>query len=589
MTGKLRKCFLAVTSMIFLTSLILTVSVNAADNDKYADYVFTHGKVYTLNPAAPWQQAVAVKGNKIIYVGDDMHIAKYIGKSTREIDLQGKMLLPGFVEGHIHPTMAAATSGADLQNDSLEEVLKIVKEWADSHPDDKIVSGFGWRYNLFDTNGPNKQDLDAIIPDRPVFLLAIDGHSAWVNSKALEMAGISASTSDPEYPFSYFKRNEKTGEPTGWLVEVPAEVLVKNRLEETTPATVTNALRRQLPLFSEAGITAVFDAGINVVPTEDGLDIYQQLEKERKLPLRVVASYYWNSPQLADPVEKVLALKAKYNSELVQVKALKINIDGGDLQQTSLMLKPYASRPGYHGDFLLKPSLINAAVLKAQAFGIDTHSHAIGDGAVKAHIDAVELARKAYPNSKSRHTISHATYMTDEEIRRLAKLDMVAQFSAQWAVPDPGLKASVDIIGTEVAYKEYMRIASVIKAGGRVAFGTDWAAANYTSTYKPLEAIQSAVTRAMLPQYEKSRFLPQMPPVSEVVSLAEALKANTLGAAYVLGQEDKIGSVEVGKLADLVVLEQNLFDIPKENIADTKVLLTMFNGNIVFESPNFSR
>ena len=134
-----------------------------------------------------------------------------------------------------------------------------------------------------------------------------------------------------------------------------------------------------------------------------------------------------------------------------------------------------------------------------------------------------------------------------------------------------------------------MRIASVIKAGGRVAFGTDWAAANYTSTYKPLEAIQSAVTRAMLPQYEKSRFLPQMPPVSEVVSLAEALKANTLGAAYVLGQEDKIGSVEVGKLADLVVLEQNLFDIPKENIADTKVLLTMFNGNIVFESPNFSR
>ena len=589
MTGKLRKFFFAVSSMIFFTSLSVTVSVNAADNDKCADYVFTHGKVYTLNPAAPWQQAVAVKGNKIIYVGDDMHIAKYIGKATKEIDLKGSMLLPGFVESHIHPTMAAATSGADLQTDSLEEVLNLVKEWADSHPDDKVVSGFGWRYNLFDKNGPNKRDLDAIIQDRPVFLLAIDGHSSWVNSKALEMTNVTSSTPDPEYPFSYFKRDEETGEPTGWLVEVPAEILVKNRLEETTPATVTDALRRQMPLFSAAGITAVFDAGINVVATEDGLDIYHKLEKEMKLPLRVVASYYWNNPRLTDPVEKVLALKAKYNSELVQVKALKINIDGGDLQQTSVMLKPYASRPGYHGELLLNPSLINAAVLKAQALGIDTHSHAIGDGAVKAHIDAVELARKAYPNSKSRHTISHATYMTDEEIARLAKLDMVAQFSAQWAVPDPGLKASVDIIGTEVAYKEYMRIASVIKAGGRVAFGTDWAAANYTSTYKPLDAIQSAVTRAMLPQYEKSRFLPQMLPINEVVSLADALKANTLGSAYVLGLEDKVGSIEVGKLADLVVLEKNLFDVPKENISGTKVLFTMLNGKIVFELPGFSR
>ena len=505
----------ALFSLLFLALLCLTPSVHAADDDKYADYIFTHGKVYTMNPAAPWQQAVAVKGNRIIYVGDDIHIAKYIGKGTKEIDLQGEMLLPGFVESHIHPFAAVVATGADLQSDSLEEVLKNVKEWTDSHPEEKIVAGFGWRYNLFDTNGPSKQDLDAIIPDRPVFLFAIDGHSAWVNSKTLEMANITPDTPDPEYPFSYFQRDAKTGELTGWLVEVPAELLVKNKLEKTTPATAANALRRQLPLFSAAGITAVFDAGIQVVSTEDGLEIYQQLEKEMKLPLRVVASYYWNNPQFADPVEKVLALKAKYNSELVQVKALKINVDGGDLQHTAVMLQPYADRPGFYGDFLLNPALINAAVLKAQANGIDTHSHSYGDGAVKAHIDAVELARKAYPDSKSRHTLAHCIYMTDEEIARLAKLDMVAQFSAQWAVPDPGIKTSVDIIGTEVAYKEYMRIASVIKAGGRVAFGTDWAAAGYTSTYKPLDAIQVATTRAILPQYGLSQFLPQMPPVDE--------------------------------------------------------------------------
>lgn len=589
MTDVLKKYYIALSVGIIFVSLCFTSSVNAAADNDYADYVFTHGKVYTMNPAAPWQQAVAVKGNKIIFVGDDMHIAKFIGKATKEINLQGKMLLPGFVESHIHPTAATITLGADLQSDSLEEVLKNVKEWSDLHPDAKLVSGFGWRYNMFDKNGPNKQDLDAIIPDRPVYLIAIDGHSAWVNSKALELANINASTPDPEYPFSYFKRDEKTGEPTGWLVEVPAEMLVKNKLDPTTTATVFNDLKQQMPLFSAAGITAVFDAGINIVSTEEGLDIYQKLEKEAKLPLRVVASYYWNNPQFADPVGKVLDLKAKYNSELVQVKALKINIDGGDYQQTTVMMKPYASRPGYHGDYLLNPTLISAAVMKAQAIGMDTHSHAIGDAAIKAHIDAVELARKAYPNSKSRHTISHAQYMTDEEIARLAKLGMVAQFSAQWAVPDPGVKASVDIIGTDVAYKEYIRIASVIKAGGRVAFGTDWPAANYTSTYKPLDAIQSAVTRAMLPQYAKSQFLPQMPPVNEVISLADALQASTLAAAYVLRLEDKIGSVEVGKLADLVVLEKNLFDVPNGEIAGTKILLTMFNGKVVFESPETNR
>lgn len=589
MTGNLIKYCIALSVGILLTTLYFTASANAAADDNYADYVFTHGKVFTMNPAAPWQQAVAVKGKKIIYVGDDVHIAKYIGKSTKEIDLQGRMLLPGFVESHIHPYSAVVTSGVDLQSDSLEEVLKKVKEWADAHPDDKVVSGFGWRYNLFDTNGPNKQDLDAIIPDRPVFLYAIDGHSAWVNSKALEMAGVTPSTPDPEYPFSYFKRDEKTGELTGWLVEVPAEHLVKNKIDPTTPASAASALKRQMPLFSAAGITAVFDAGVLVVPTEDGLDIYQKLEKEMNLPIRVVGCYYWNNPQFEDPVGKVLALKAKYNSELVQVKALKINVDGGDLQHTAVMLKPYGDRPGFHGDFLLSPDLINAAVLKAQANGIDTHSHSYGDGAIKANIDAVELARKAYPNSKSRHTIAHAIYMTDDEIARLAKLDIVAQFSAQWAAPDPGIKVSVDIIGTDVAYKEYMRIASVIKAGGKVAFGTDWAAAGYTSTYKPLDAIQVATTRAILPQYGLRQFLPQMPPVDETVSLEEALKAYTMGSAYVLGLEDKIGSVEAGKLADLVVLEQNLFDIPKENISGTKVMLTMSNGNIVFESPNFRR
>lgn len=545
-----------------------------------ADYVFKNGTVYTIESKHPKAEAVAVTGKKISYVGSDKGAKAYIGKKTKVIDLKGKMLLPGFVESHIHPTLAIVASGADLPCDSVAEVLARTKAWADAHPDARLIKGFGWRYTLFPTTGPNKADLDKLFPDKPVLLVAIDGHSAWVNSKALELVGIDARTPDPAPGLSYFQRDPKTNEPTGWVVETVAEQIMFAKLDPPTPEAVMAATADKLQEFANAGITALWDAGMATIPTERGLEGLQQLEKKNKLPVRIVASYFWNNPAVTDPVEKVLALRKKFNSELVQARTLKIMFDGGEAQHTAVMLQPYADDPGAHHDFQVDQKLVKAAVLKAQAKGVDTHSHNYGDATVRTYLDAVEQARKAYPKSPSRHTSSHNLFVSDQDVPRFAKLNVTMQSSAQWATPDPTMKRTAGIVGENVAFREQFRHNSVLKTGGRLALGSDWPAAGYVSTYKPLDAIQVAITRAILPQYGNKQFTPVLPPVDERITLDQALKAATLDAAYVLGLEDRIGSLKVGKLADIVILDKDLHKIAPKDISTTKVRLTMMNGKI---------
>ena len=494
------------------------------------------------------------------------------------------MLLPGFVEAHIHPTLAILPKGCRSATRHRRGGAGGGKDLGGAHPDVKIIRGFGWRYFLFPTTGPTKAELDKLFPDRAVMLVAIDVHSAWVNSKALELAGVNAKTLDPAPGVSYFQRDPKNNEPTGWVVETIAEQLILAKLEPPTPQAVNAATAEQLPKFAAAGITAAFDAGIGVMPTEFGLAGYQQLEKDGRLPLRIVASYYWNNPAVTDPVGDALALRDKFHSELVQVRALKIMIDGGESQHTAVMLKPYADQPDSHGEFQISPKLFDAAVLKAQANGLDTHAHSYGDGATRAYLDAIEAARKAYPNSRSRHTAAHAMFLTDEEVGRFVKLNVTMQTSAQWFTPDPTLALIMKIVGKDLVSTEYARMNSVLKAGGRLAFGTDWPASGWVATYRPLDAIQVALTRKILPQYGKQEVLPVVPPENERITLDQALKAYTLDAAYVLDLEERIGSLQPGKLADIVVLAKDLHKVAPSEISTTKVKLTMMNGQITYRA-----
>jgi predicted amidohydrolase YtcJ len=574
---------IAILAVVLIITAVFVITSKKSSSQN-ADYVFKNGAIYTIDDQNPKADAIAVSGKTITYVGNNKGVESFIGKDTKVIDLKGQMLLPGFVESHLHPAMAVLALGADLQTDSMEVLLSRVKAWADANPDAKVIRGFAWRYTMFPITGPTKEVLDKVFPDKPVFLLAIDCHSAWANSKALQMAGIDAKHPDPLPGVSFYQRDPKTNEPTGWVVETLAEQEMFDKLNIMTPDLIMKAIKDLLPQLSAAGITSAFDAGIANAPPEDVLQELQKLEKENKLPIRIVASYFWNKASITDPVERTIALKEKFNSELLQIGALKILLDGGEAQHTAVMLQEYADRPGFYGEFSIDKKLFEAAILKAEANNINTHAHSYGDATTRAYLDAIEAAQKTYPNSTSRHTASHVMFLADSDVPRFAKLNVTMQCSAQWMTPDPPMGRTSQIVGNGIAFKELNRINSVLKSGGRVAFGTDWPAAGYVSTFQPLDAIQVAVTRMILQKYGHDYFTPVLPPVDEIITLEQALKAYTLDAAYVLGLENKIGSLKVGKLADIVVLEKNLFNIKPGDISATKVMLTMMNGKITFEA-----
>jgi predicted amidohydrolase YtcJ len=571
---------------IFTASAVAAVSAArpfiaeaVAAPDASADIVFRNGPVYTVDADKPWARAVAVKGKRIAFVGDDASVQSFIGPQTRVVDLAGKMLLPGFVEGHTHPLPGAAiTRGVDLQFDTRQEMLDALMAYRDKIGAADIVRGFGWRYNAFPVTGPRKEDLDAIWPDTAVFLVGIDGHGAWVNSQALALAGVTKDTKDPIPGFSFFQRDPATGEPTGFLAEPPVMFQVLNAIEPLSREYIAESLTEWLPRAAAAGITTVFDAGMLVLPETEGFSIYQALEREGKLPFRVIGSYYHNNPAI-DPVPVIKALRREFQSELVKASVLKLNMDGGDNAHTGVFLAPYTDKPETSGEPLLPPDLFADIVRRADRDGIDIHVHCIGDRATRLTLDAVEAAIRANPPRDRRHAIAHLTLVDPEDDARFARLGVIAQFSAQWAVPDqPWQLVTRARLGAARADKVY-RIGSMLRHDGMLSFGSDWPAANSYSTYKPLDAIEIATTRRELDKPQA----PQLPPFDEVITLDATLKAATIGPAYQLGMERDIGSIEVGKLADLVVLERNLFEVVPQDIHKTQVLMTVMNGKVRHE------
>lgn len=571
----MKKTLPLICLLFFIAFSIFSCQTNSSG--EIADMVFTNGKIYTVNDSMPWAEAVAVKGNTIIFVGSSKEVKNFIGKSTEVTDLDGKMLMPGFVESHIHPTVAWVTIGADLQTDDKQEMFQRLKKWESENPDSKVVRGFGWRYGLFPPEGPDKKTLDSLFPDKPVFLIAIDGHGAWVNSKVLELTGVDKNTPDPMPGFSTFQRYPGSKEPTGFLVEIPAFIGILGKLIPTDLNAVKEGMQMYMSKFSEAGITTAFDAGILGIPQSDGYELYQQFEKEEKLPIRIFGSYYYNKPD-EDPFGPFEELNKKYQSELVKASILKINLDGGEAQYTAAMLHPYKNKNGFKGDLFMKTERLFEIVNEANAKGIPTFDHMIGDHAVQDYLDAVENARKNNPNLKTRHTASHVVYIHDSDLPRFKELDVSVQFSAQWATPDPSvLEMVADRLGDNFVKEKYMRIGSVVRNKANVGFGTDWFAAGYYSTYKPLEAIYVSLTRKMV---SGKGVIEQLPPVSEVITLQQALHASTMGSAYILNAENKIGSIEKGKMADFIVFDKNLFEIPPADLLKVKVLLTVMNGKI---------
>nr|WP_274704739.1 amidohydrolase family protein [Aquabacter cavernae] len=402
----------------------------------------------------------------------------------------------------------------------------------------------------------------------------MDGHSIWVNTKALEVAKVTKDTPDPIPRFSYYVRDEK-GYPTGYVLEVNAVLSLVNEVEPISPAAMGKLMEEWLPKASSAGITAIFDAGVPPIGNDQGaiLSLYTELETRGQLPFRVVGSYLVKSPPIDDVVQQLQNIRKRVSSELVQVAVVKIIGDGTQEGYTAWLVEPYSDKPDFSGASPFSEEQWTKLVGMTDAAGFDLHIHACGDGTARAGLDALEKAIAANPPRDRRHTIAHLVYVTDQDLPRFAKLGVNSQFSANWFSADPDTTEILkDRYGER--QKKLYRAQSILKSGGRISFGTDWPAAGYFSTYKPLDSIQIAVTRQLIGKATN----PVLGPEEERLTLTQAVHANTMGAAHQIRMEDKIGSLEVGKMADLVVLERNIFEGSVHDIASTRIDLTLMNG-----------
>ncbi|MCZ6779851.1 MAG: amidohydrolase family protein [Acidobacteriota bacterium] len=532
-----------------------------------ADLILRDGAVYTLDAVRSWARAIAVRDGSIVHVGSDETVRPFIGEQTRVVDLGGRMVLPAFQDVHIHPISGGLrATRCELGGMQTEkEYLEAIAEYAAAHPEEAWIQGGGWAMDAFPAGIPSKRGLDKIVSDRPVSLRSTDGHSAWVNSKALEIAGITRDTPDP--PDGRIDRDPETGEPVGALQEGAMRLVGKH----ITPPTLeerADALRYSLRMLNGYGITSIQDASAS----EESLITYRHLDERGELTARVVASQWWERGRGTEQIPEMIERRERFTKGRLRAETVKIMQDGVMENFTAVVLEPYIGKPGVYGIPMVDPEALKEIVTQLDRERFQVHFHAIGDGAIRQALDAIEAARKKNGDSGRLHHISHIELFDPEDIPRFRELKVAANFQPLWAYADNYITdLTIPFIGSERSRWLYP-IGSLLRSGAVIAFGSDWS----VSTANPFEEIEVAVTRMGANGETTEPFLPD-----ERINLPSALAAFTINAAYVNSLEEKTGSIEVGKLADLVVLDRNLFAIEPTEISETNVLLTLLEGQPV--------
>jgi predicted amidohydrolase YtcJ len=564
---------------ILATLVALAACTGPGENEQAppADFVFHSGPIHTVSGASAGVEAVAVTANRITYAGTMAGVAKLIGPGTREIDIGSGMLMPGLIDSHSH--IFTGSFGAQRVNlslaDTMEKLEDALLELLDDNPGDGVVFARGWQNHLFPPEGPRKEMLDDVFGDRAVVLRSVDGHSTWFSTKAFEMAGVDRESPDPEPGVSFFERDAVTGELFGTAREAAGSI-VSEKIVNFDRLSYKRALERWLPDAAAAGLTSVYDAGASAPTEEDAYRTLAELEQEGKLTLRVYGSVTYQFGN-DEPTSRLLDLQARFSGEYYRPYAVKLYADGVPEAHTAFLLTPYVDRPDTAGSPMIAPDRMTALITSAFERDVPIHVHAIGDGAIRMTLDAVEEARDATGEHEVPVAIAHMDFVRPEDYRRFRKLGVIAQTSIQWAAEDPSYGNIGAFVGMQRMHDAYP-VRSLIDAGVIQTFGADWPAAAYFATYRPLDLLEVAVTRQLPGEVE-------MPVrnAEERIGLDDAIAGMTIRAAVQLGAEDEIGSIEVGKKADLVLLERNPFEIPAHQIHDVGVRMTMMDGRIVHE------
>jgi len=567
--------------IVMLMGALVTAQVHGSVAP--ADLIVTNARIYTVNEKQPWAEALAIRGEKIIAVGTDKEIAVYHGQATKVMDVGQRMVLPGFTDCHIH-FLDGSLSLTRVNVEGLKTVAEIqakVKQYAAAHPDQPWVLGRGWSYPVFgDVALPDKKYLDEILPGRPVYLEGFDGHTWWANSKALELAGITRETKDP--PGGSFVRDPKTGEPTGAVKEDAADAVMERAIPEPTNEQKLAALREGMKAANRVGLVRVHSAG--GVSMADGdlqnVALFDQMRKSGDLTVRMYMAYRLDPPEVTAKQESEISdLRNRYHDDWIAAGSAKFFLDGVIETHTAAMLSPYADDPTQSGSLFWDRQAYKKAVTELDKQGVQIFTHAIGDRAVQLALDSYEQAHRQNGSLDSRNRIEHIETITAADIPRFGGLGVIASFQPLHAYPDEDtLNVWARNTGPERATRAWAW-RSIQSAGGHLAFGSDWPIV----TLNPWPGVQNAVTRQTTEGEPVGGFV-----AKERISVEDAIRGYTIGAAYAGKREKTEGSLEPGKLADLIVVSKDLFKIEPSEIGKTEVLLTMVGGKVVYQSESWN-
>ncbi len=543
-------------------------------NPEHADLVLTGGRLFTADGAGSWARAMAVRDGRIAAVGTDAAVAAWVGPRTRVIELRGRTATPGFGDSHVHPTIGGlARIRCELHEArGREAYLRIVAAYAASHPQAEWIQGGGWSLADFPGGLPRREDLDRVVPDRPVYLPNRDGHDAWVNSRALELAGITAATPDPAHGRI---ARDLDGTPSGTLHESAAR-LVERLVPPPTPAELREALLESQRYLHSLGITNAQDAWL----TPPDQDAYLALAASGELTLRVVGAMWWERDRGLEQIDEFVERRARGRHGRFAATSVKLMADGIVENYTASMLEPYLDGHGHatanRGMDFIDPELLTTAVVRLDALGFQPHFHALGDRAVRQSLDAVGAARRANGWTDTRPTLAHLQVVHPDDLPRFRRLGALPNAQPLWAVEEDQMaELTLPFLPAGAAPRQYP-FRSLLRHGATLVMGSDWS----VSTPDPLLEIETAVTRVSPDaRGEHAPFLPD-----ERLSLAEALRAFTAGSAHAQ-HLDGAGTLEAGKLADFAVLDRDLFDEAAGPIGDARVVGTFVEGVAVHEAP----
>jgi predicted amidohydrolase YtcJ len=539
------------------------------EDDGPVDLIVINGHVYSA-ASDEMAEAVAVRGNKVVRVGTNREVQRLRRAQTTVIDAKGGAVVPGFNDAHAHLVKGGLSLDQVSLSDAktVDEIKDTIRGWAEAHPERQWITGRGWYYQAFNGVMPTRQMLDALVSDRPAYLVAYDGHTGWANTKALKAANITRATKNP--PNGIIVRDSR-GEPTGALKEA-AMALVSAIAPQPTEEDRLAAIGAAIDEAHRLGITSVQDAG---GPAGD-LELYDRLRKRNKLTLRIYQALRADATLTEEQLDELERVRARFADDpLLKTGAIKLVADGVIEAHTAAMLEPYANRPSITGDARFTPAQMNAVVGMLDRRGWQVMTHAIGDAAVRMTLDAYEAAAKTGPRPERgrRHRIEHIETIDPADVPRFGRLGVTASFQPVHATPSP---TPGDVWGTNIGPERAGRgwlWNSIAKAKGPLAFGSDWP----VMTFDPKIGLHVAVTRTTEDGLPKGGWLP-----AERLTLRRAIQVYTRDGAWASFDEQRKGILARDMLADIVVFSDDIFSAPPARLTTTEVVVTIADGKVVY-------